>query len=179
MLKQRFSVHKSLWDWCNLKRKKHVKYTCYLNLTVKNFFQKFRLQVQQKEMGNQNCSKNALKKQLNNFTCNWCKQRVKLVFEARTRVTRQFSHFDRCFTQPHVYGDIQAAFLCIRSGNCIFIRQAAWAKGTAKILLVAQLRKHHKLQTRNSKMQIAQYKFGGALINSTGKQLFQILYACF
>ena len=130
-------------------------------------------------MGNQNCSKNALKKQLNNFTCNWCKIRVKLVFEARTRVTRQFSHFDTCFTQPHVYGDIQAAFLCIRSGNCIFIRQAASAKGTAKILLVAQLRKHHKLQTRNSKMQIAQYKFGGALINSTGKQLLQILYARF
>ena len=63
---------------------------------------------------------------------------------------------------------------CIRSGNRIFIRQAAWAKGTAKILLVAQLRKHHKLQARNSKMQIAQYKFGGALINCTGKQLFQI-----
>ena len=55
-----------------------------------------------------------------------------------------------------------------------FICQAAWAKGTAKILLVAQLKKHHKLQTRNSKMQIAQYKFGGALINSTNKQLFQI-----
>ena len=56
----------------------------------------------------------------------------------------------------------------------ISIRQAAWAKGTAKILLVAQLKKHHKLQTRNSKMQIAQYKFGKALINSTDKQLFQI-----
>ena len=64
--------------------------------------------------------------------------------------------------------------LSVRFGNCIFIRQAAWVKGIANLLLVAQLRKHHKLQTRSSKMQIAQYKFGGALINSTGKQLFQI-----
>ena len=63
-------------------------------------------------------------------------------------------------------------FRCISTG--LFIRQAAWAKGTAKILLVAQLKKHHKLQTRNSTMQIAQYKFGKALINSTDKQLFQI-----
>ena len=61
-------------------------------------------------MGKQNCSKNALKKQLNNFTCNWCKIRVKLVFEARTRVTRQFSHFDTCFTRPHVYGEVENNF---------------------------------------------------------------------
>ena len=42
----------------------------------------------------------------------------------------------------------------------ISIRQAAWAKGTAKILLVAQLKKHHNLQTRNSTMQIANINLG-------------------
>ena len=58
-----------------------------------------------KKRENKTCSKNVLKKQLNNFTCNWCKIRVKLVFETRTQVTRQFSHFDTCFTRPHVYGE--------------------------------------------------------------------------
>ena len=77
----------------------------------------------------------------------------------------QISAYYKVFPGLHVFRQISTG---------LFIRQAAWAKGTAKILLVAQLRKHHKLQTRNSKMQIAQYKFRGVLINSTDKQLFQI-----
>ena len=77
----------------------------------------------------------------------------------------QISAYYKFFPGLHVFRHISTE---------LFIRQAAWAKGTAKILLVAQLKKHHKLQTRNSKMQIAQYKFGKALINSTDKQLFQI-----
>ena len=77
----------------------------------------------------------------------------------------QISAYYKVFPGLHVFRQISTG---------LFICQAAWAKGTAKILLVAQLKKHHKLQTRNSKMQIAQYKFGEALINSTDKQLFQI-----
>ena len=77
----------------------------------------------------------------------------------------QISAYCKVFPGLHVFRRISSG---------LFIRQAAWAKGTAKILLVVQLKKHHKLQTRNSKMQIAQYEFGKALINSTDKQLFQI-----
>ena len=77
----------------------------------------------------------------------------------------QISAYYKFFPGLHVFRRISTG---------LFIRQAAWAKGTAKIFLVAQLKKHHKLQTRNSKMQIGQYKFGKALINSIDKQLFQI-----
>ena len=77
----------------------------------------------------------------------------------------QISAYYKVFPGLHVFRRISTG---------LFIRHAAWAKGTAKILLVAQLKKHHKLQTRSSKMQIAQYEFGKALINSTDKQLFQI-----